>query len=215
MAVSVPSTPSPSVTEGEALDTMSDLSAPRRRLLEVIMTGGSNLGVRALCRKAKISHFTYYACMADPVFRKARRQCFEAGVGGAGQILKYIKKNMKMDGRDGASDRRLAAEICEMLPAKSAGSAMSDFVEAADKLLTMANLLWMYQRLNFPPERWIPAVRDPYQAGCLRPEMPPFPWLLENQEDKETRPGEHIAGPDVKPWEGKDESEEEPIPPPT
>ncbi|MGA2230350.1 MAG: hypothetical protein ABSH22_05575 [Tepidisphaeraceae bacterium] len=164
-------------------DAMSAVSEAGKRILRELMRPG-NVGkpVWALCEAAKVSEARYYQLMRDPDFLAAQRLAKIEALGDITPQIEAVKINALRPGKDGAADRRLLTEMADRLPRRQLDVNVSGSVEHRLNATPLSQILWVYKRLNVPPERWLPAIRDQYEAGVLHEEMPPLKLISRQVE---------------------------------
>jgi transposase-like protein len=156
---------------------MDAMPAEQRLLAAVAEPQNVGVNVRELCRRAGISPDTYYRLMGQQRFHDRLRKSRQESLGDISAQIEALKTSALLPGRDGAQDRKTLFTMSGHLPDRTLKMEPPDEVEVRPKLMPLSHLLWCYMQVNFPRERWMPAVRDQYETGVLQPEMPPLPTI--------------------------------------
>ncbi len=167
---------------------------PRRRLTVAMLELGADIGPVELCKRAGVAVSVYYDALRDPEFQAARREAIMGMFGGIQRLVRSIDKNMDLPGQGGASDRRLAAQMAGLVMPPGSHIQINNSVNMYQDRTDAAQLLWSYLAMNWPKERWLPAVRDQYEHGNLQPTMPPFPQLQTRQDVGADGPEDVVDG---------------------
>jgi hypothetical protein len=86
-------------------------------------------------------------------------------------VLEAALQSAEIVGRDGAADRRLVCELAGLLVRQVDINQTVTTKRAADSMPD-AVVIWYYQLLGWPRDRWMPGLRDRYDQGLITP-MPP------------------------------------------
>lgn len=168
-----------SATTNDPADLADDLGPAKRRLMMTLCEPGSaNLSVTELCEKAKVDRVTYYDLMRDPQLRDRVREARRMAFGNIQEQIDALKHVAKKKSFKAAADRRTLLQATGHLPVGSVNVALNNEVNVTvQNLLPLGQILWMYQQVNWPMDRWMPCVRDQFEAGVLKAEVPPLPEL--------------------------------------
>jgi len=164
-------------------DAMLGATPAEQRLLAATAEP-ANVGksVRAVCRRAKVSPDTYYRLMLDADFQGRFRRAQRESLGDLSGPINALKKSALLPGRDGAQDRKTLFTMSGHLVHPSLKFEQKTQVNVnlnVDRLPKYSHILWVYLQMKLPPEKWLPAIRDQYEAGVLLPEELPTPMLME------------------------------------
>jgi hypothetical protein len=168
-----------SATTNHPADLADDLGPAKRRLMTTLCEPGSaNLSVTELCEKAKVDRVTYYDLMRDQQLRDRVREARRMAFGNIQEQIDALKHVAKKKSFKAAADRRTLLQATGHLPVGSVNVALNNEVNTTvQNLMPLGQVLWCYQQANWPTDRWLPCVRDQFEAGVLHPELPPLPEL--------------------------------------
>jgi hypothetical protein len=142
-----------------------------------------NYGIpyKQLAARAGVSEDTYLRLRQNPDFVRKSRYALQDGVGDlSGPMAACRESASARDGRHSAADRRTLFEMAGRIGSRQEPTSQTNIqinLEQRLGLTPHSQILWLYLRLNFPQERWLPGVRDAYLYGNLKPEQPPLPRI--------------------------------------
>lgn len=150
----------------------ANLSWVELRVMEVLSTReGLTLKPHEVAERAGVSGEVYYRLRQDPTFlAKYRAACMNYMHGRLGEVIEVAIKSALIEGREGAQDRRLLFEATGLAMRRGDGQQDRAMQTVGD--MPDAHLVFYYLMVNWPRDRWLPAVRARYEAGLITPEQP-------------------------------------------
>lgn len=150
---------------------------------------GLSLENKEVAERAGCSPHTYWRMRQNPAFEARRRAIVIQHLNGKlGAVIDETIKSALIHGREGAADRRLIFEATGMVVHKHEIKGEMQVNHTGD--MPDAQLVWYYLLLRWPIERWLPGVRQRWEAGQIVAAAPevPLPGLPKSVESKEVKP---------------------------
>jgi hypothetical protein len=159
-------------------ELLDDMTAAQQRIFAVL-ADPANMGKSdlALIKLAKVSSETWYRVISSPAFAAKRREAIRAMFGDVSKQFKALLESAGNSRATSATDRKTLFTLLGLMPDSRMEVKHTGPVDVNVNLMPLSQMLWLYLHLKFPVERWMPTVRDQYEAGVLQPEMPPLPQI--------------------------------------
>jgi hypothetical protein len=150
---------------------VGELATAERKVL-ALLVDPKNLGRTAveLCDAAGIGRTTYYKLLKNPEFNRKRNEVLLAAIRDVSPVLKALVNTAKIEGKEGAADRRLLLEVAGIYRPRM--TVEQTAARSVDGDMPDEEALWWYQRLKYEKPLWLPSIRQRFEAGQLKPRKP-------------------------------------------